>query len=113
MHFGPALRRARQLSGVSGYALAKYLGLTKHRLYGVETRDPRPFDDTRIETIAAHLEVDPVPLLLAAARDRGHVFIVVTGETARDRLAVHLRRAWGALSEEQVQAIGAIVGRAA
>ncbi len=113
MHFGPALRRTRQLAGVSGYALAKYLGLTKHRLYGVETRDPRPFAAERIESIASFLEVDPVPLLHAAAKDRGHAAIPVKDETPRDRLAVLLARAWGSLSEEQVRSIEAIVGRTA
>jgi transcriptional regulator with XRE-family HTH domain len=69
--FGDALRRARRKGGKTLSDLAGLLGVSIVYVSDVERGNRKPLSSDRILKAARFLQIDPAPLLIAAAKERG------------------------------------------
>lgn len=109
--FGGTLRELREKANVTLGTLARHLEVSTTYLSDVERNTRTPLTKARILAVAAHLGINPQPLLTAAARDRG-AFELDTNDASERKLAVGamLARRWPSLSDDQLQELARIVG---
>lgn len=75
--FGALLRLTRQQAGRTLADVARLLDVSVVYVSDVERGQRRPFGNERIVRIAELLQVDPTPLLTAAAIDKGMIEYVI------------------------------------
>lgn len=83
------------------------IGIGTPHFSDVEREKRGPFSRERIFAIADFLDVDPVPLLAAAAYDLGGVRLDIRPEDsgARVRMAIGIALRWSSLSDDQIMRI--------
>lgn len=79
MTFGQTLRAARHNTTLG--QVSRRVGLSVPYLSDIELDRRHPPSDERIADIASAIGCDPLPLLVAAARQRGYVRVPVAGLT--------------------------------
>jgi len=85
--FPRTLRELRQASGTSQRKTAHAIGVTSSYLSAVESGKEQPLAHDKVLQVAAFLGVDPRPLLIARAVDRGTVETkYLCDESFRDEL---------------------------
>ena len=85
---------------------ARHLHITVAKLSNIERGVGRPLSDEEIGQIAVFFEVDPAPLIEASIT----TLVLQRRNGKRDATARLLRAHWKLLTEEQLDAIGEIVG---
>jgi transcriptional regulator with XRE-family HTH domain len=97
------MREARTAKEVKLKDLADSLDVSLPYLSDIERGHRDPPSDERVRKIASYLQADPIPLLAAAARDRGKV-ILSTEDKSDDhvQIAVLLASKWNDLTHEIV-----------
>lgn len=80
--FGPLLRHLRQAASMSPATFARQLDISHPYLFRVETGLQRPLTDAMIRRAAEVLDTDPIPLLLAAAAQKGEITIQTSEQSS-------------------------------
>lgn len=109
MRFGALLRELREQRDVSMASVAREVGVGEAYYGEVERGTRRPMADYRTVKAACFLEVDPMPLLVAAGRDRGTFTVPVTSDE-RDELAAAIAIRWVRMAPAQVAQIRKVLG---
>ena len=108
--FGPLLRAARVRAGTSLRKLAAQLGLSIGYLSLVELGENHPLKEADIKRAAAFLGADERELLAAAIETRGVAKLAAVGVSDRHLVVgAALARAWRELTQEQLEAIAAVI----
>lgn len=102
MSFGALLRTTRQQLEVSALAVAVELRVAEWTVQRWESEAWTPAEMRTVMRIARFLGVDPLPLLVAWARERGGFTLPTHGDD-RDKAAAVLALCWS-----EVPATGAI-----
>ena len=71
--FGEALRRHRRDAKKTQGDVARLLGVSVVYVSDIERGNRKPFSNNRITRIAEFIEADPIPLIAAAAAERGFI----------------------------------------
>lgn len=104
--FGKLLRDCREAAEKSMGALARHLGVSVPYLSDVERGNRPPLVDERIANAAAFLNVDPKPLLKAAAETRGAFQLDAARVSPEHRqVGAMLARQWGAIPDDKLEQI--------
>ena len=94
IEFGNALRTAREEKNARLLDLSDLIGVSVPFLSDVEN-GRRPLSDERIETLAAHLGADPLPLKILASKYRGKIELDISGSSQQEiEAALVLARSW-------------------
>lgn len=89
MKFSPLLSRILETKGVTAIELSRVIGVSQPHLNNVLNNKRNPLSPEQIGKAANYLGVDPIPLLEAAALDRG--VVQISGKPERtQRLLAHL-----------------------
>jgi transcriptional regulator with XRE-family HTH domain len=111
--FGKLLRTTREGAGVSMGRVARYLVMKVSHLSDVEHGRRAPLSPERLRRLGELLQVDPTPLIAAAAEEKGGVFELDTrnvSDNAKDVVAA-LARELPQLDDGQLEGIRRIVNR--
>jgi transcriptional regulator with XRE-family HTH domain len=108
--FGRLLREKRKIARRSMGELAKSLDVSIPYISDVERGSRNPFSKEKIYRIAEYLNIDPKPLLVAAAEDVGGFRLDVLKNNPQSvEVGAALMRGWPELSEEQLEKIREIL----
>lgn len=108
--FGALLRASRERSGKSLRQLAAHLDLSSAHLSFVGRGQNRPLKEADIKRAAAFLGADERALLAAAIETRGVAKLAAVGVSDRHLVVgAALARAWRELTQEQLEAIAAVI----
>lgn len=113
MDFGTLLRKLRKAGGKTMGQLADHLGVSVSYVSDVELGNRAPFDGAKVREAARFLRVDPTALFMAAAASRGAFELSVGSNATVNAVGAALMRAWGDLSEDDLQKISEVVNRSA
>jgi transcriptional regulator with XRE-family HTH domain len=110
--FGELLRDTRKKAGKSMLDLARGLDVSVVFISDVERGNRAPFTSEKILKVAELLDVDPEPLLQAAAETRGAFELDATQVSGKARqVGAALMRGWTELNEKDLDMIAQIVRR--
>lgn len=108
--FGKLLRKVRKRSEKTMLDLATHLGVSVVFISDVERGNRAPLRPERIIEAAAFLNIDPEPLLLAAAEQRGAFELDAVQVSGKAReVGAALARGWADLNEAELEQIAAII----
>ena len=92
--FGMMLRELRVQRNVNLRDLSAHLSVSIPYLSDVEVGRRDPLSDARIHEVADFLDADPLPLLVAASRERGRVTIDVSDQDENSVRVVMMLAMW-------------------
>jgi len=107
--FGKLLRLARQQAGKSMGDLAKHLGVSVVFISDVERGNRAPLTTERILQAAQLLGTDALPLLKAAAEERGAFALDANVSNKAREVGAVLMQGWATLKDEQLEQIAQIL----
>jgi transcriptional regulator with XRE-family HTH domain len=110
--FGDLLRRTRKKADKSMLDLATHLGVSVVFISDVERGNRAPLTPDKILKVTELLDVDPEPLLQAAAESRGSFELDATRVSGKARqVGAALMRGWTELDENDLEKIAHILQR--
>ena len=108
--FGTLLRSVRERAGKSMSALCRHLDVSTAYLSEVEQGKRAPLTRENILKTAAFLNVDQLPLIMAASEWSGELALNVQKASKRAReVGASLALRWENLSEKDLEAIAKII----
>ena len=107
--FGKLLRLARQQVGKSMGDVAKHLGVSVVFISDVERGNRAPLTTERILQAAQFLGVGALPLLKAAAEERGAFELDANVSKKAREVGAVLMQGWATLKDEQLEQIAKIL----
>jgi transcriptional regulator with XRE-family HTH domain len=107
--FGRLLRELRTKAGKTMGDLARLLKVSVSYVSDVERGARAPLVRDKIISVAAFLQADANPLLIAAAQSRGAFELDANVNSRARELGAALTRTWSDLSDEQLDKISRVV----
>src|SRR5216684_8961857 len=107
--FGDLLRKIRKRSGKTMFQLAQHLGVSVVFISDVERGNRAPLTTERILQAAQLLGTDALPLLKAAAEERGAFALDANVSNKAREVGAVLMQGWATLKDEQLEQIAQIL----
>ena len=109
-NFGDLLRKRREERKKSMGEVARHIGTSVAYLADVEHGRRKPLRPDLIESVAAFLGIDAMPLLLAATMERGGVELTLKTERPKAaEVGAALAREWADFNDEFLEELKTLV----